>query len=99
MRDPKVFGPYWNGAKEVFADPFKTQSLLWVKTGGRIGDLISDYNSDNPAAKADATLKLAYAAREAFSLAEVDVDTGEGVTQDLVIELLRTFLAWTNEKK
>lgn len=94
-----VWGPYWNGEKSVFCDPFKAISLLWVVTDGRLQELIGHYNSDNPTARADASIKLAEASRRAFGLADIDVDTGEGVNQEYALSVLKDFLVWTNQKK
>lgn len=93
-----VYGPYWNGEKEVFADPLAVYRGLISATEGDPNYWIGKARSGTLAEQAAAWDKLVPAARSALGLVAFDADTGKGATEAEVRKALSDFLVYCKKK-
>lgn len=71
-----IFGPYWDGAAGVYADPYRVHRRLVAALDGRPNEYLKNYRTD-PEAK-DRVLE---AARVALDMVPFDKTTGRGATE------------------
>lgn len=86
---------YWNGSKEVGADPLVLYRAL-------MGQSESDIKSDGALMEtgdAEALGRIVAAARKVFNVEEFHEENGEpvGLLESEVLQLLNDFASWTNE--
>lgn len=96
-----------------YADPIAVKRMLHIATGGRLNKLIEDANRDAHGPEAfplddesperlaalQARGVLATATCHAFGLPLFDPTTGEGLTEEEALALLREYLLWLDQKK
>lgn len=93
----RVFGPYFNGEDQVYADPLTVHRRLFSLLGDPNAVLL-DANSDDPSLRHQAREKLLPAAREALELVPFDKKTGRGSLEQDVMAALRSYLEWMEGK-
>ncbi len=95
----RVYGPYDNGSRVVFGDPFKINRTLIHMLKGEPNTVIADYNLKEACpAKFEATNLLMAAGIAAFELTPFDAATGNGMTESFVIKLIEDFMKWCSKK-
>jgi len=95
----KIFS-YWNGHKNIFADPIAISNRLDTHPVYRpdVHPLIAE-TSKNPQAGVDAFNVCISAYRDAFQLEPYDSETGFGLIDSEVIELHGTFCLYLESLK
>lgn len=89
-----IFGPYQAGGKYVYADPFRIRRLLSSALPGDTASRLLD-EWENPASAE----RFLDAIRAVFGLEPFDPATGQGATEDAVIEIWNGWQAFCNQKK
>jgi hypothetical protein len=98
--DKQIFGPYWNGQANVFADPVAVRRRFQAILKGDGNSVLRAFRSDNPAESIPAGERLAAAVCAAFGLGNpFDPATGTGVLEAVWRPCLVQFLDWMDEKK
>jgi hypothetical protein len=90
---------YFDGERVAYADPMRVNRRLVAELDGDVQLWLSAYNSADARARSDAVERLAPATLAAFDLPGFDTSTGDGVTEEVAMNLLRTFLEWMAAKK
>lgn len=97
--EKEIFGPYFDGEKERWADPLRVRRTLDMALAGRVNDYLARMVADNPVEKGEAINAVIQAAAHAFGLKLFDPETGEGVLDSSVLNLMESYTDWENEKK
>jgi hypothetical protein len=87
-----IFGPYWNGEKEVYADPIRVYRVLSSRLDGDINEALKRYLADP--ANNDRVLA---AASEALAMAPFDPVSGLGATVDDIERALFEFTEYVRK--
>lgn len=96
----RVYGPYHDGEKARFGDPFKINRTLIHLLDGEPNKVIAEYNSkEQSPLKFEATGKLAKAAVQAFELIPFDIIKGKGSKETDALTILFDFMKWCSKKK
>lgn len=95
----KVFGPYNDGAKDVYADPLRVHRLLVNELKGQHREVLAASRSQSNEIAFPAIERLIAAVRVAFDMTPWDVATGTGATEDDCFNVLDQFLEWQDKKK
>lgn len=95
----RVFGPYFDGKAEVYADPFEAYRLVWQYLDGEPNEWIDKRSSPDPETSSRATEKIVQATRYAFGVEPFDPVTGGGLLEDDLIDLLDRFILYCVKKK
>ena len=95
----RIFGPYWNGKEEVYADPFKALRLLQACCNGELENVVKDANSEDAKLSSDAKGLLAEAVYLAFELYPLNTVSGQGITEEEALSVYKQFTNGTNKKK
>lgn len=90
---------YDNGIEKVSGDPFKILRLLEKGCGCELKLVCQQVNSPDPMLANGASGKLIEAATVAFELTPWDGKAKIGLTEDKILELVRQFFKWGDEKK
>jgi hypothetical protein len=90
----RIFGPYHDGEKEVYADPLKVYRRLHYQLEGVPNKTIKDTRSEDLHVRTEARDKLVAAAVYAFDLVPFDAATGKGVLTEDVEKVLADYLEW-----
>lgn len=98
--DRQIFGPYWNGTVQVYADPVAVRRKFQAVLGGDANAVLRAFRSDKPEESIPAGERLAAAVCVAFGLGSpFDPATGAGVVEAVWKPCLTGWLAWMDEKK
>lgn len=93
------FGPYYDGIQQRYCDPTRAYRILYLGTDGEFNNHAAHSQSDSLSVRWYAVDKLVGPAREAFGILPFDVQTGIGVTDDDVMDLLAEFTRYLAQKK
>lgn len=94
----RIYGPYFNGAKEVLADPLALNRKIKALMGGNPAKLVEDYNSGIAEVAFEAGERFFAAVREAFGLVAFDPETGDGMTESDCLKCWNDFQSWLKKK-
>lgn len=95
----RIFGPYWNGILQVHADPIRVYRLLTLHCGGDFNRTLASTKSADLVEKNRAFDTLLAAAVEAFGLLPFHSETGEGLTEDKIVDLVNAYTGFLASKK
>lgn len=95
----RIFGPYFNGAEMVFADPIRVHRRLHFMLDGETNKYLALYRSENEVERYQAKEKLLPAAIYALDMVPFDPKTGQGSLEQDVMAALRAYLEFMDEKK
>lgn len=96
-----IFGPYDKGdGTLVYADPMRVRRRLKAMLDGNPEKVLAQATqTDVPQFASEATDRVLAAAVYALDLVPFDATTGAGATEDMVVGVLNSFLAFEAEKK
>jgi hypothetical protein len=94
-----LFGPYNNGAYNVYGDPLRITRRLDQKLQGDHDKWAEKTFSSRVEEKTEALGRLAEAAIFAFDLEPFNPKSGKGCTEQVAINVLQAFNKWRMEKK
>lgn len=103
--DRMVFAyPDYKTGKPVYADPLDIRRKLIYATKGKFDDFLAQQDPEKTPEKeewerAAAEEALIKAAIFAFDFKPIDPQTGEGVTQAHMRDVLQLYLQWVDQKK
>lgn len=95
----RVYGPYYNGAEWVYADPLEVWRKLMEGTGGSLIKIVNDSRSDEDLVAFPAIEALLPAVRVAFDMVPFSKKTGGGATEDDCRRALNGFFEMISKKK
>ena len=95
----RVFGPYYDGAEYVFADPLAVYRKLSHRLDGDPNKVLQDTHSEDVETKYAAKAKLLPAAREALEMLPYDKKSGEGALDEDIWAALSAYLEYMEAKK
>ena len=96
--ETKCFGPYWDGHANVYADPVRVHWRLHTYLDGDPdANFAKMFESGHD--QAAYREKVENAVRKAFDLSPFSRETGEGLDQQDVIDLLDRFIEYRDTKK
>ena len=99
MEGEPIFGPYWDGQHNVYADPLKVRRILKARLEGKPDVWIDRTKSPDPSEKSIAIEKISLAARDAFGMMPFSKLTGKGATETDCLRAVQLFLDWQTAKK
>jgi hypothetical protein len=82
-----------------FADPTRVLRVLTLHCDGDMDEQIKLARSENPALAFPAMEQLLAGIEQAFHLPTFDPMTGQGATNDQLLDLLHSFIEWMGKKK
>lgn len=91
-RKRQIYGPYFDGQSERYADPLAVLRRLRSLLGGDPGPALSRFHEDPEAEET-----VLAAARDALGMAGFDPRTGSGATDADVESVLRDFLDYVEK--
>lgn len=98
--DRRIFGPYWDGRANVYADPIAVRRKLSACLGGDLPGVVRAMRSANPVESLPALERLCAAVCAAFGLGSpFDPATGAGVVEAEWRPVLEQFIAWLAAQK
>lgn len=97
--DRRIFGPYFNGAEMVHADPLQVYRRLQFRLDGESNKYLKLAREGDPSEKFHAWEKLIPAVRYAFDMPDFDPSTGKGSQEADCRAVLRAYLEFVQEKK
>jgi len=90
----KIFGPYYNGAEDVYADQIRAYRQFMVALDGDPNSVIKQTKDENKILSAQAKMKLADATRAALSMIPFDTMSGYGATDSDFLKVAAEYLEW-----
>ena len=94
-----IFGPYWDGAGERFADPKQAYRRLIHALDGDPNKYLRAIKSQSEPERFEAMERLIDASRAVFEMAPFDPGTGGGATDTDCLNVVRDFLHWIDDQK
>lgn len=94
----KIFGPYFNGAELVYADPLRVHRRLLYMLDGETNKWLEKAKSENLEERFQAKEKLLPAVVYALDMLPFDPKTGLGSLEQDVIAALRSYLEFMEGK-
>lgn len=90
--------PYFDGREDRFADPMRANRLLIGALDGDPDGWLKKARAEEMDVASPAMERLVEATVKAFGLTPFDPKTGDGLTEDKVLEVFFGFLAWMQKK-
>ena len=94
-----IFGPYWTGSAQRFADPLMIRLRYQHACNGKYDEMVANLRSKDPDTLFKAYDGLIKSTWYAFELEPFDPATGKGTTPTDTVELAKRFAAWQAEVK
>lgn len=94
----RIFGPYFNGAQNLYADPLRVYRRLCYRLEGDPNKFIRERNSPDAQASLPARDRLLEATAFAFDMVPFDPATGKGALTQDVEKVLRDYLEYMEKK-
>lgn len=95
----QIFGPFFNGEKEVFADPLRVYRRLQVQLDGDANKYLEQSRSEDFSLAFHAKERIIPAALFALELVPFDPKTGKGTLEEDCIRVLNAYLEFMDEVK
>lgn len=99
MFNREIYGPYFNGEEQLFADPLSAYRKLIFHLDGKPRETVEESKSEDVEVSYPAKEKLVEAARAAFYLAPFNPRDGSGARDEDAWVVLVDFLNWVTKKK
>ncbi len=99
MFNRQIFGPIFDGEKQVLVDPLAAYRKLHYALDGTPNQWLEDSKSENVQVSYPAKEKLIEATRYAFGLFPFNPMDGQGAQDEDCWAILNAFLQWVEEKK
>jgi hypothetical protein len=85
--------------RRLYADPLALRRAVLDASAGDIDRFLDEAESDDPLLAAHAESRLVTIARSVWECPPVDRETGMGVPDAVVLDMLNAFVEWLSEKK
>src|SRR5574341_2178294 len=97
-RERDIFGPYWDGVKNVFGDPMAIYRKFRHELGEEPNKVFADAHSDIEQIRFEARNKVVQAVMTAFNMVPFNSDDGTGAKERDCNRVLADFIDWIEKK-
>ncbi len=88
----RIFGPYWNGVAQVYADPIRVHRLLTHELDGDPNKYLTGAQAEDEPTRFQARNRLLAAATRALDMIPFSPETGQGALESDVMVALSNYL-------